>query len=315
MRRILLTGGTGFLGSHITEELKNKYDLFSVGSKQYNLLDPIQTENMFREIQPEILINACGKSGGILQNKEEPATFLYENLMMTANIWEMSRRFAVKKIVSITPGCMYPRFASSPISEEFAWDGYPDEFPGPGACAKKMGIVASYSYKKQYGLNSLTIVPANLFGPKDHFNNVGAHVIPSLISRMHKAKVENTPEIILWGSGEALRDFCYVEDVAKMIPYFIENDIHFPCDEPTLTNVCNLSTGKGTSIKELAESLVNIIGFQGKLVWDTSKPEGPKNKIFSNERFRSIDHFKNFEFTPLHDGLRKTYNWYLENCT
>jgi len=306
LMKVLLTGATGFFGKHVQKALSN-YELFAVGSKDYDLLEMQQAEAMFRDIQPQIVVHLAAKVGGILANKSYPAEFWFKNMLMTTHIWELSKKYSIDKMIYIMPGCAYPKTAPSPIKETSLWDGYPDEFPAPGALAKKMGLVASYAYKKQYGLHSCVLIPANMFGEFDCFDEYNSHVIPALILKMHKAKKTNTKEITLWGSGKAIRDFIYAEDVAKCIPTFIENTMYF-AGPSYLTNVCNISTGVGVSIRELAETIAQVVEYKGNILWDTSKPEGPLNKIFDNERMKLIDLECN---TPLIEGIRKTYQWYI----
>lgn len=304
--KCLLTGATGFFGHHVKQAL-SKYEVIAVGSKDYNLMDLQQTEAMFRDIQPQIVIHLAAKVGGILSNKSYPADFWYTNMLLTAHVWEMSKKYAIDKMIYIMPGCSYPKTAPSPIPETSLWDGYPDEFPAPGALAKKMGLVAAYAYKKQYGLKSCTLIPANMFGEKDCFDEYNSHVVPALIAKMHKAKKSGLKEITLWGSGRAVRDFVYAADVAKCIPYFIDNDVFF-IGQPQLENVVNLSSGTGSSIKQLAEAIAKAVGYEGKILWDETKPEGPLSKIFDNKRMQSLG--LKCE-TSLEEGIKKTYQWYL----
>lgn len=305
MKKILLTGASGFFGYHISKVLKD-YNLFPVSSKNYDLLDANQVKSMFKDIEPNIVIHLAAKVGGIMANKTYPAEFWYKNMMMTAQMWELSKEYSVDKLIFIVPGCSYPKDVQAPMKEETIWDGYPDEFSAPGALAKKMGIVASYAYRNQFRLNSCTLIPANLYGEFDHFEENNSHVVSALITKIHKAKTNNLKEVTLWGTGMAKRDFVYVEDAAKCIPYFIENNPQYG-DCPYLNNVFNISSGKGCSIKELAETIMEVIGFEGKLIWDTSKPDGALNKVFNNERMKSFG----LECpTSLKEGITKTYEWF-----
>jgi GDP-L-fucose synthase len=307
MKKLLLTGASGFLGRNAIPTLQNNYELFSFGSKDYNLLDPVQSEKMFSDVRPDVVVHFAAKSGGILANKNYAADFWYQNMMITTNIWELSKNYSVKKLVYIMPGCAYPGNAPVPVKEEYMWDGFPDLAPAPSASAKKMGILASYAYRKQYGLNSCVVIPANCYGLYDCFDEMNSHVIPALILKFHKAKIEGLKEITLWGSGKAIRDFIYAEDVINCLPHFIENDVHFPSANPCMENVCNISTEKGTSIKELAETICEVVGYEGEINWDTSKPNGPANKTFSNERMKSLG--LNCQ-TSLREGIEKTYQWF-----
>ena len=304
--RILITGGTGFLAKNIIPVL-SKYEVFAVGSKDYDLLDSYQCDLMFDNIRPDYVLHLAAKSGGILSNKQYPADFWYQNMLITGNIWEYSKRYMPKKLIVVVPGCTYPSNAPVPVVENSMWDGFPDLYPAPGALAKKMSITASYAYKQQYGLNSTIVIPANAYGINDLFDEVHSHVIPALMLKVHKAKQENLKEITFWGTGKAIRDFIYAEDIANCIPYFIENEIKFASENPCLENVCNVSTGIGTSIKELAETIVKIVGYHGNVNWDISKPDGPANKTFSNVRMKSLG--LKCE-TTIEEGIRRTYEWF-----
>lgn len=305
--KIMVTGGkTGFLGTNFCK-FQRFYDLYPISSKDYNFVDPKQTEKAFEDINPDIVVHLAGKSGGILANKSYPVDFWQENMMLTANVWHYANKFKVKKVVHIIPGCGYP--AALPVlKEENLFDGMPDIHPAPGALSKKMAILASYSYKQQYGLNSCVLIPANAYGIGDHFDPNNSHVIPSLILKMHKAKEEGTT-VTLWGDGSSIRDFIYAEDVGYLISYFIENDIDFPCDNPCLRQVCNLSSGVGIPIKELAETIADVVGYTGGIEWDITKPKGPACKIFDNARMKSLGLSCH---TSLRDGLVRTYEWYLQ---
>lgn len=307
-KKILITGGTGFLAKNIIPVLEKDYQVFAFGSKDYNLLDANQCDKMFKDVKPDYVLHLAAKSGGILANKKYAADYWYSNMLITGNIWEYSKIYNPKKLVVVMPGCTYPSNARPPVVEEMMWEGYPDIHPAPGALAKKMALAASYAYKQQYGLNSTIIIPANAYGEHDLFDEMNSHVIPALILKVHKAKQEGLSQITFWGSGNAIRDFIYAADVAKCVPYFIENDIKFQSENPSLENVCNISTGIGTSIRELAESIVETIGYTGEVNWDLSKPDGPANKTFSNYRLASLG--LKCE-TPIKEGIKRTYEWFL----
>lgn len=306
-KKILITGGTGFLAKNIIPVLED-YEVFAFGSKDYDLLDANQCDKMFRDTKPDYVLHLAAKSGGILANKNYAADFWYSNMLITGNIWEYSKRYKPERLVVVMPGCAYPSDAQPPVIEEKMWQGYPDVHPAPGALAKKMSLTASYAYRQQYGLNSTIIIPANAYGEHDLFDEMNSHVIPALILKVHKAKQEDLKEITFWGSGNAIRDFIYAKDVAKCIPFFIENAFRFPCTNPSIENVCNISTGIGTSIKQLAETIVDTIGYTGKVNWDLTKPDGPANKTFSNGRLKTL---LNVEFTSIEEGIKRTYEWFL----
>lgn len=305
--RILVTGGTGFIGNNTVTFLKEKYEVVSVGSKDYNLIHPAECDKMFSDIRPDVVVHLAARSGGILANREYPADFLFCNLMMTGNIFEYSKNYKVKKLVYFCPGCCFPANATVPVHEESIFDGFPDLAPAPSASAKKMGVLASYSYKKQYGLNSCVIIPSNAYGPNDLFCERNSHVIPALILKFDKAKKENLKDVTLWGDGTAIRDFIYIDDVVNKLPFFIENDISFTSENPCLENVCNISTGTGVSIRKLACTIQEVVGFKGNIKWDISKPNGPANKTFSNTRMTSLG--LKCE-TGLRHGLEQTYQWF-----
>jgi GDP-L-fucose synthase len=309
MKKLLLTGASGFIGQNLLPVLKDKYDVFAMSSKNYDLLDFKQAENMFLDTKPEIVVHLASKTGGILANKQAPAEFWFKNMMITTHIFELCKNFSVQKLVFFLPGCCYPEFAPNPIEEHDIWDGFPDIYPSSGSLPKKMSIIASYAYKTQFGMNSTIVIPANAYGKHDNFDLNHSHVIPAMLVKMHNAKKDNQKEIVMWGTGEPLRDFVYVEDVVNCVPYFIENSIDFPCDNPCLRNICNLSSDRGTSIKELAETIKEVVGYSGNIIWDTSKPNGPMKKVFSNKRMKSLNLSCS---TSLKDGLQKTYKWYEE---
>jgi GDP-L-fucose synthase len=307
-KRVLVTGGTGFLAKNIVPVLKD-YEVFAFSSKDYNLLYANECDHMFWETKPDVVVHLAAKSGGIMANKKYAADFWYQNMAICGNVWEFSRQHNVKKLLVVMPGCAYPSDAPVPVSEESMWDGFPDLHPAPGALAKKMSIAASYAYRQQYGLNSQIIIPANAYGEFDLFDEFNSHVIPALILKVHKAKQEALGKITFWGSGKAIRDFIFAQDVANCIPYFIENDIKFPSANPCLENICNISTGVGTSIKELAETILDVLGYEGQVEWDLTKPDGPANKTFSNERMTSLG--LKCE-TTLREGIKRTYEWFLK---
>lgn len=309
MKTTLLLGGTGFLGKHIKHVLHDKYDLFSVGSKDCNLLDFNATEKLFKSLRPEIVVCVAGKSGGIKSNADFPFDYWYENLAINL-CWPLFVKYKVEKVVWIVPGCAYGSKTVAPIKEEYLFNGFPDIHPAPGSLSKAMAVTASYSARKQHGLKSTIIVPANCFGSFDYFDDEGAHVIPSILSKFRRAKEENKESVTLWGDGSPIRDFIFAEDLAKLIPFFIENDVSFNCENPCLSHICNVSTGIPVTIKNLVELIVKITEYEGNLIWDTSKPAGPKDKTFCNERLKSLGLSCP---TSLEEGLRKTYDWYLKN--
>ena len=303
--KIVVTGASGFLGRHLLPQLKLQYtqaEIIGLSSQDYDLMNPVEVVKMFTDLQPEILIHLAAYSGGIGANKAYPADFYYRNTLLTALVFEQAAQFGVKKMIYTMGGCSYPATATSPIDESQMWSGFPQPESAGYSSAKKMGIVASQSYRTQYGLNSVVLIPGNLYGEYDNFRNNESHVIPALVRRFYEAKLNNLEEVTMWGSGTPKRDFVYAGDVAKVIPYFIE---HYNSSEPI-----NISSGTTTPIKELAELVKETTGFEGKLTWDTTKPDGQMVKIFDVTRLNS---FGLSCKTPLKDGLEKTFAWLSKN--
>ncbi|RMD68345.1 MAG: GDP-L-fucose synthase [Cyanobacteria bacterium J149] len=303
--KIVVTGASGFLGRHLLPQLKQKYphaEIIGLSSKDYDLMNPVAVVKMFEDLHPEILIHLAAYSGGIGANRAYPADFYYRNTLLTALVFEQAARFNVKKMIYTMGGCSYPATAKSPIDESQMWEGYPQPESAGYSSAKKMGIVASQSYRTQYGLNSVVLIPGNLYGEYDNFRNNESHVVPALLRRFYEAKLNDLEEVTMWGTGTPKRDFVYAEDVAKVIPYFLEN---YDSSEPV-----NISSGTTTPIKELAETIKEVTGFAGKLSWDTTKPDGQMIKIFDVSRLNSFGLSCD---TSLKNGLEKTFAWLSQN--
>lgn len=303
--KIVVTGASGFLGRHLLPQLKTQYpqcEIIGLSSQDYDLMNPLEVVKMFEDLHPEILIHLAAYSGGIGANRAFPADFYYRNTILTALVFEQAAKFKVKKMIYTMGGCSYPATATSPIDESQMWQGYPQLESAGYSSAKKMGIVASQSYRTQYDLNSVVLIPGNLYGEYDNFRNNESHVVPALIRRFYEAKLNQIEEVTMWGSGTAKRDFVYAEDVAKVIPYFIDN---YNSSEPI-----NISSGTTTPIKELAELVKETTGFEGKLSWDTTKPDGQMVKIFDVTKLKSLGLSCD---TSLKDGLEKTFPWLSKN--
>jgi GDP-L-fucose synthase len=302
--RILVTGATGFLGRHLMPVLKERYGrgVAGVCSRDYDLMDPSDVLRMFRDQKPEVVIHLAAYSGGIGANRTLPADFYYRNTLLTALVFEQAARHKVKKLIYTMGGCSYPAKAKSPISEDQMWEGYPQPESAGYSAAKKMGIVASKSYRTQHGLNSVVLIPGNMYGEFDNFRNEESHVVPAMVRRYFEAKRTKLPQVSMWGSGTPVRDFVYAADVARCIPYFVEN---YDSSEPV-----NLSSGTTTPIKELAETIKHVVGYQGEIVWDATKPDGQMVKIFDTVRMKSLGLSCP---TTLLDGLKKTADWLIAN--
>jgi GDP-L-fucose synthase len=300
--KILLTGSTGFLGRHARAVLESNYgaqSVFCPKSSDYDLMQLNQVERLFEEFRPDVVVHLAGYVGGIGANKEFPADFYFRNTILTANVFHIAAKTGVKKIIYPIGGCSYPANAISPIDESQFWCGYPQEESAPYSTSKMMGIVAAKSYQKQHGLNATVIVPGNMYGPFDNYNNFSSHVIPAMIRRFYEAKSKGDQEIVMWGSGAPVRDFVYAPDVAKLIPFFI--------DSFSEIGPINISSGTSISIKDLALMIKKIIKFEGQIKWDVSKPDGQMKKIFSVKKLNDL---KLNCPTKIEDGLRLTINWF-----
>ena len=302
--RILVTGATGFLGRHLMPVLRERYGeaVEGVGSRDYDLMDPPQVVRMFRDRRPEVVVHLAAYSGGIGANRTLPADFYYQNTLLTALVFEQAARFKIRKLLYTMGGCSYPAKGRSPISEDQMWEGYPQPESAGYSAAKKMGLVASTSYRIQHGLNSVVLIPGNMYGEFDNFRNEESHVVPAMLRRYFEAKRNGVPRVTMWGTGLPQRDFVYAGDVARCIPYFIEN---YDSSAPV-----NLSTSTATPIRELAETIKDVVGYPGEIVWDTTKPDGQMVKIFDNARMRSLGLACS---TPLRDGLKRTADWLAAN--
>ena len=301
-KKILVTGGAGFLGKQVVERLEERGcgEIFVPRSKDYNLVDMEAVKRLYRDAKPDIVIHLAAKVGGIGANMQNPATFFYENLMMGVQLIEQGRLSALEKFVTIGTICAYPKFAPVPFKEEKLWDGYPEETNAPYGLAKKMLLVQSQAYRQQYGFNAIYLLQVNLYGPGDNFNPEYSHVIPALIRKVFDAKAKGEKKIVAWGSGRATREFLYVEDAAEGIVLATEK---YNKPEPV-----NLGAGFEISIKDLAELICELAGFHGGIEWDTSKPDGQPRRRLDTSRAE-----KEFGFrarTDFRQGLKKTIEWY-----
>ena len=303
-KRLVVTGGAGFLGSHVVKKIKDRggMHIFVPRSAEYNLTGEEAVIRLFREAKPDILIHLAAVVGGIGANRENPGRFFYENLIMGALLMEQARLFGVKKFVAVGTICSYPKFTPVPFKEENLWDGYPEETNAPYGLAKKMMLVQSQAYRQQYGFNSIFLLPVNLYGPGDNFNPESSHVIPALIKKCVDATRSGEKEIIVWGTGKATREFLYVEDCAEAILLAMEK---YDKEDPV-----NIGAGFEISVKELAELIMELTQFRGRMVWDSSKPDGQPRRMLDTSRA-----FKEFGFkakTNFREGLQKTIEWYRE---
>ena len=302
-KNILITGGAGFLGSAIVEKLVKER-----GVSRDQIIIPRSRDHDLRLMEnclsvckeADVVIHLAARVGGIGFNMKNPATLFYDNAMMGIQMIEAARLSGVAKFVAIGTICAYPKFTPVPFKEEDIWNGYPEETNAPYGLAKKMMLVQSQAYRKQYGFNSIFLLPVNLYGPGDNFHPDSSHVIPAIIKKVHDAKKAGEDKIVLWGTGKATREFLFVRDCADGIVLATEN---YDGDDPV-----NLGAGREISIKELGELICRLSRFKGKIEWDTSKPDGQPRRCLDTKRAK-----KKFGFvakTDFEEGLRETIEWY-----
>jgi len=301
-KRVLVTGGAGFLGSFVCEKLRKEgcRQIFFPRKNQYNLVEMEACKRVYQDARPDIVIHLAAVVGGIGANQQNPGRFFYENLMMGVQLMEQGRLFGVEKFVAIGTICCYPKYTPVPFKEEDIWNGYPEETNAPYGLAKKMLLVQSQAYRQQYGMNAIFLLPVNLYGPRDNFNPESSHVIPALIKKCSDAIRNNEKEIVVWGTGKATREFLYVEDCAEGIVLASE---HYNKSDPV-----NLGAGFEISISDLVILIAKHIGFKGQIIWDRSKPDGQPRRMLDTSRVQKEYHFK--AKTTLEEGLAKTISWY-----
>jgi len=306
-RRVCVTGGAGFLGSFLVEKLRQRgaEDIFVPLLQYYDLVQPESIRRMLDDARPDIILHLAAHVGGIGANRAHPAEFFYDNLMMGVQLMHQAYERGVEKFVALGTVCAYPKFTPVPFHEDDLWGGYPEETNAPYGLAKKMLLVQSQAYRDQYGFNSIFLLPVNLYGPRDNFDLNSSHVIPALIRKCIEAQEAGESEVVVWGDGSPTREFLYVEDAAEGILLAAE---HYNQSLPV-----NLGSGNEIAIKDLAEMIARLTGFSGKLVWDTSKPNGQPRRALDTTRAEQMFGFRaqtNFE-----EGLRRTIEWYRQRRT
>jgi GDP-L-fucose synthase len=298
---VLVTGGGGFLGSHLVERLRaERLDPFVARRRDYDLTDAGATARLFADAQPELVLHLAAEVGGIGANRANPGRYWYANLLMGAHVLEQSRLAGVEKLVLAGTICVYPKHAPVPFREEDLWNGYPEETNAPYGTAKRALLVGAQAYRKQYGLNAIYLMPTNVYGPGDNFDLETSHVLAALIRKMHEAQERGEREIVLWGDGSPTRELLYVEDCAEAI-WLAAN--RYDGAEPV-----NLGTGEEISVRDLAALVAELTGFDGEIVWDTSKPNGYPRRRLDVSRAERLFGFR--ARTPLREGVERTVEWY-----
>jgi GDP-L-fucose synthase len=301
-KRVVVTGGAGFLGKNVIRKLEEQgcREIFVPRSRDYDRLQMEAVQKLYEDVRPDIVVHLAARVGGIGANMKNPGSFFYENLMMGVQLIEQGRLHGIDKFVAIGTICAYPKFTPVPFKEDDLWNGYPEETNAPYGLAKKMLLVQSQAYRQQYGFNAIYLLPVNLYGPGDNFDPEYSHVIPALIKKVFDAKKKGGGKIVAWGSGKPTREFLYVEDAAEGIVMATEK---YNKPEPV-----NLGAGFEISIKTLVELICELAGFDGRIEWDTSQPDGQPRRRLDTSRAK-----KEFGFvarTDFREGLKRTIEWY-----
>ena len=303
MKKILITGSKGFLGQHLVERLKDHYELITPSSAELNMMDVIDLHNHLSRSKPDIIIHLAAVCGGIGANQKSPADFFVKNSLMSLNVLSMSHHHKINKLITLGSVCSYPKFTEVPFKEENIWNGYPEETNAPYGIAKKSLLVGCQAYNEQYGSNFLHLIPVNMYGEYDNFDPDSSHVIPALFKKLIEAKENNSPSVEVWGDGSASREFLYAGDCAKAI--------HLALETYNSPDPINIGTGKEILIKDLVHVMSEVVGFEGEIIFDSSKPNGQPRRCLDTSKAE-----KEFDFkaeTSLKEGLEKTYNWYINS--
>jgi GDP-L-fucose synthase len=301
MNNVLVTGGAGFLGSHLVNRLHAAgVEPFVARRQAYDLTRQDDTARLFAHARPDLVFHLAAEVGGIGANQANPGRYWFANVAIGSNVLEESRKAGVEKLVLLGTVCAYPKFAPTPFSEDDLWDGYPEETNAPYGIAKKSLLVGAQGYRAQYGLNAIYLLPVNLYGPGDNFDLETSHVIPALIRKMTDVTEHSDGEIVLWGDGSPTREFLYVEDCAEALVLAAER-----YDDP---EPINLGSGEEIAIRDLAELVADVTGFSGEIVWDTEKPNGQPRRRLDVSRAERLFSFR--AQTPLREGLERTVAWY-----
>ena len=301
-KRIMLTGGAGFLGGRVRDRLERAgaAEVVVIRRREFDLTDPSAVAEAYETARPDSVVHLAAEVGGIGANRANPGRYFYANMAMGLHLIEEARRRGIEKFVQVGTVCSYPKFTPVPFREDDLWNGYPEETNAPYGIAKKSLLVMLQAYRQQYGLNGIYLMPVNLYGPGDNFDPETSHVIPALIRKCEEARLSGADEVVCWGTGSASREFLYVEDCAEAIASAVE---HFDGPEPV-----NVGAASEISIRDLTELIARLTGFKGELVWDTSKPDGQPRRCLNTTRAKERFGFE--ASTSLEDGLRATIDWW-----
>jgi GDP-L-fucose synthase len=306
-KRVIITGGAGFLGRKVVDKLVESgvtcKDLFVPRSKTYDLRREADIDRMLHEFPPDIVVHLAAKVGGIGFNMENPGTLFYDNLLMGVQLIERTRLKGIEKFVAVGTVCAYPKHCPTPFRETDIWEGYPEETNAPYGLAKKMLLVQLQAYRKQHGFNGIYLLPVNLYGPGDNFSPESSHVIPAIIKKFDDAIVRGDEQVTIWGDGSASREFLYVDDAARGIAMAT---ISYDGAEPV-----NLGNGREVSIRDLTRMISSLMGFDGEIVWDISKPNGQPRRCLDTSRAEELFGFR--AQMRLEEGLKRTIDWYRGN--
>ena len=305
-RRVLVTGGSGFLGSHVVDELRARgvTDIVAPRAREFDLTDALQTRAMFEAHRPDVVVHLAARVGGIGANRRQPGTFFRDNMAMGLHVLEEARRAGTRKVVVAGTICAYPKFAPVPFREDDLWNGYPEETNAPYGIAKKALLVMAQAYRQEFGSNFVVVFPVNLYGPRDNFDLEDSHVIPAMIRKFIDADARGERSVTLWGDGSPTREFLYVADAAEGLVMAAER---YDDGDPV-----NLGAGFEISMRDLATTIGRAAGYTGDIVWDTSRPNGQPRRMLDVSRAR--ERFGFHARTGFADGLAKTIAWYREHA-
>ena len=301
-KRVLVTGGSGFLGKRLIEKLKQKSpaEIFVPRKKDYDLVQNESVRRLYHDARPDIVIHAAGEVGGIGANRANPGIFFYNNLQMGVQMMEYGRQHGIEKFVAIGTICAYPKYTPAPFKEDDLWNGYPEETNAPYGLAKKMLLVQAQAYREQFGFNAIFLLPVNLYGPADNFDPETSHAIPAIIKKCVDAVRTGSPKVVLWGTGSPSREFLHVDDASEAIILATER---YNDSAPV-----NIGAGAEISLKDLAQLIARLTGFRGEIVWDASKPNGQPRRMLDITRAEKLFGFR--ARVPFEEGLRETIDWY-----